>query len=178
MTNQAADARFRRLRTFQLGEGVASKRPSIQPRLRMIGQSDHSRIAAPCGFVVAFLTCACSPDQQYLSIKQVAKGPDGLLTAAYVEDTSGGAAVGTGFDVYIFEGERPKSYSDRVFSDECVTDVRVSWVGPRELRISYGAREGHRATASPGPWWDFGRTFSHGVMIRLVPHVSHNPYLC
>lgn len=135
-------------------------------------------MAALCGFVVALLTCACSPDQRYLNIEQVAKSPDGSLTAAFIEDTSGGAAVGTGFDVYIFEGDGPKSYSDRVFSDECVTDVRVSWVGSKELQISYGAREGHRVPASPGPWWNFGRTFSHGVMIRLAPRVSKNAYLC
>jgi hypothetical protein len=102
---------------------------------------------APCVFVAALLTGACSPDQQYLTIGQVAKSPDGLLTAAYIEVTSGGAAMGTGFDVYIFEGRKPTSYSDRVFSDECVTNVRVSWIGRKELRISYGAREGHKVTA-------------------------------
>lgn len=135
-------------------------------------------MAAICGFVAAFLTCACSPNQQYLDVKQVEKSPDGLLTAAYIADTSGGAAVGTGFDVYIFKGTRPTSYSDRVFSDECVADVRISWVSRKELEISYGAREGHVVTASPSPWWNFGRTVSHGVMIRLAPHVSRNPYLC
>ena len=143
-----------------------------------IANFNRKQSGALCAMVAALLTSACSPDQQYLHFEQREKSPDGSLTAAYVEDTSGGAAVGTGFDVYVFAGTKPTTYSDRVFSDECVTDVRISWLGPKELRISYGARAGHQITSSPGPWWNFGRRFSHDVTIRLVSHVSKNPYLC
>ena len=127
--------------------------------------------------IAALMTCSCSPDPRDLHIEQVAKSPDGSLTAAYLENTGGGAAVGTGFDVYVFDGAAPTAYSERVFSDECVTDVRISWQAPKMLRISFGARAGYKTVLPAGPWWALGRP-SHGVTVRLEPHVSNNPYLC
>jgi hypothetical protein len=117
----------------------------------------------------------CSPDPRDLQIMQEAKSPDGALTAAYVLDTGGGAAVGTGQDVYVFRGHGPTRYSDRVFSDECVDDVRIRWLGLRELQISYGTRGGNKPTGTTGPWWNFGRV-PYGLTLRLVPHDTNGTY--
>lgn len=117
----------------------------------------------------------CAPDPDYLHVVQQAKSPDGLLTASYVEDTQGGAMVGTGQDVYVFSGSGPTRYSDRVFSEECITDVRVSWLGPKELRIAYGAGAAHIPSRSAGPWWTFGHV-PHGLTIHLAPHTVDGSY--
>ena len=124
---------------------------------------------------IALLLCGCGPDPKYLHVVQATKSPDGGLTAAYVEDTQGGAAVGTGQDVYVFEGSSPTRYADRVFSDECVKDVRVSWLQPKVLQIAYGARLGHRTLSASGPWWTFGHV-PHGLTIRLAPHPTDSTY--
>lgn len=113
----------------------------------------------------------CSPDPRDLHEVQRARSPDGSLTAAYLEDTGGGAAVGTGEDVYVFSGTAPTSYSERVFSEECVTGVRVSWLGPRDLQISYGIGKGEWASVRAGPWWTFGMKHHH-VQVHLAPHVA------
>lgn len=159
-------------------KGLARNRPSVQLEAMVISGFKRKQTGAPCAIVAALLISACSPEQQYLYIEQREKSPDGSPTAAYIEDTSGGAAVGTGFDVYIFTGAKPESYSERVFSDECVTDVRIAWLGPKEHRISYGARAGHQITPPPGPFWNFSHSVSHDVALRLASHISKNPYLC
>ena len=124
-----------------------------------------SRLAA-----LLVLTAGCAPDPRYLRVVQEARSPDGSLTAVYVEQTDGGAAVGTLHAVYVFDGKTPTRYSERVFGDECITDVRVSWLGPKELRISYGAPSRYEASLG-GPWWTFGRV-PHGLVVRLVPHTA------
>jgi hypothetical protein len=116
-------------------------------------------------------TSGCSPDSRNLREVQRARSPNGLLTAAYVEDTGGGAAVGTGQDVYVFSGKTPTSYAERVFSEECVTDVRISWMGPKDLQISYGIRNGERASVREAPWWAFGKKHHH-VRVHLGPHLA------
>lgn len=130
------------------------------------------------GFVVLaalVIAAGCAPDARDLHVVEQVKSPDRLLTAAYVQDTAGGAAVGTGQDVYVFKGGMPDSYSDRVFSDECVNDVHISWLGPTELRIAYGARAGHRISRDAGPWWTFGRK-PHALTLRYAAHVTNSTY--
>ncbi len=83
--------------------------------------------------------------------------------------------VGTGQDVYVFSGTGPSRYSDRVFSDECVVGVRISWLGPKELRIAYGARADHKTPRAPGPWWTFGHV-PHGLIVQLAPHTAKGSY--
>lgn len=83
--------------------------------------------------------------------------------------------MGTGQDVYVFSGSAPTSYNERVFSEECVTNVRVQWLGPKDLQIEYGIRPGERASVEGGPWWTFGLEH-HGVKVHLAPHVTGNTY--
>ena len=118
---------------------------------------------------------SCAPGNGELHVVQKVKSPDGSLTAAYVQSTPGGAPVGTAENVYVFAGDVPMRYSDRVFADECVNNVRVSWLGPRELRIAYGIRAGHEPTRSPGPWWTFGHV-PHGLTVRFEPHLTKDTY--
>ena len=134
----------------------------------MIRKLSLAVLAMPCAI------SGCSPDPRDLQIMEETKSPDGALTAAYVLDTGGGAAVGTGQDVYVFRGNRPTRYSDRIFSDECVDDVRIRWLGLKELQISYGARRGHK-TVGTTPWWNFGRV-PHGLNLRLVPHETNGTF--
>jgi hypothetical protein len=125
--------------------------------------------------LTAFLLNSCSPDPQYLHVVKTTKSPDGSFTAANVENTEGGAAVGTSFEVYVFTGSLPTRSSDRVFSDECVNDVQVTWLGPKELQISYGARPGHETAGNACPWWTFGRS-PHGLTIHFASHASDATY--
>ena len=129
---------------------------------------DRSAFLVSATFAAAI--SGCSPNPRDLHEVQRARSPDGSLTAAYLEDTGGGAAVGTGEDVYVFSGTAPNSYSDRVFSEECVTDLRVSWLGPKDLQISYGIRKGERASVRAGPWWTFGMERHRDVKVHLTPH--------
>lgn len=126
---------------------------------------------------MTLLVSGCAPDPDYLHVVQRVKSPDGLLTAAYVEDTQGGAMVGTSQDVYVFSGTGPgpTRYSDRVFSDECVVGVRISWLGPKELKVAYGARADHKTPRAPGPWWTFGHV-PHGLMVHLAPYTAEGSY--
>ena len=118
---------------------------------------------------------SCAPGKGELHVVQKVKSPDGLLTAAYVQSTPGGAPFGTAENVYVFTGDVPTRYSERVFADEWVRNVRVSWLGPRELRIAYGTRAGHEPARSPGPWWTFGRV-PYGLTVRFAPHLANDTY--
>ena len=64
--------------------------------------------------------------------------PDGKWRAVYVEDLSGGPATGVGEDVYVAAAQsRALLLKDRVFSAECVQGVKLRWIGPRVLQVTY-----------------------------------------
>ena len=124
-------------------------------------------------FIAFPLTVSCSPDPNYLHVAQAKPSPDGALRAVYVEDTQGGAAVGTGQDVYVLKISDRFQYSDRVFSNECVQNVSIDWTGPRSLKISFdtGSENMAHDGADAKPWWSLNRSPSHGIKLQLAPRV-------
>jgi hypothetical protein len=118
--------------------------------------------------VLTLEASSCSPGKNELHIMNRVKSPNGALTAAYVQSTPGGAALGTGEDVYVFRGNSPAGYKDRVFGAECVTDIKITWLGPRELRIAYTTGRDNKTPSTGGPWWRFGHV-AHKLTIRLAP---------
>jgi hypothetical protein len=97
-----------------------------------------------------------------------------MIEAVYSEDLSGGPATGVSEDVYIVpRGQFPRLV-DRVFSNECVDDVKLRWLSDRTLEISYSVpRNIHEDTsrATPDVWWApwlWGKSPSGNVRIHLT----------
>jgi hypothetical protein len=87
----------------------------------------------------ALLLAGCNPDPRETEINTRLKSPDGKLEAVYAEDISGGPATGVSEDVYIVEPNRFPRIVDRVLTQECIHDLRLTWESARTLRISYWA---------------------------------------
>lgn len=122
----------------------------------------------------------CGPDPNETQINARVKSPDGNLVAIYAEDLSGGPATGVSEDVYVTLGARFPQTADRVFSNECVHQIALSWEGPRRLRISYDvASDIHENTGLGRPWWAmWDQGLVHGVQVHLVRHLTPATRAC
>lgn len=116
----------------------------------------------------------CQPDPKETQINAKVRSPDGKLTAIYAEDLSGGPATGVSEDIYIIDGDRFPRIEDRVFSNECMHDIRLAWGTPSTLRIDYAVPRGthedtERAGRSLWPWlWHASPAES--VRVEFVRH--------
>jgi hypothetical protein len=120
---------------------------------------------------MAMLLSAGDPDPAETQINARVPSPDGKLVAVHAEDLSGGPATGASEDVYALEGSGPLRYADRIFSSECIHDLKLEWEGPRRLRITYDIlADLHGERGYAGPWWSPDRRPPHGVSIHYVRH--------
>jgi hypothetical protein len=138
-------------------------------------RSYFSRFAA--SIVAATLALgSCAPTQKNTQINTRIKSPDGMLEAIYAEDIGGGPAVGVTEEVFVVQRGAFPHLNERVFSEECVRNISLTWERPRTLRVSYDIGSDTREDSelakpslfsifSSGYW-----TYSHphGTQVRLA----------
>ena len=120
----------------------------------------------------------CQPDPHETQINAKLKSPDGKLTAIYAEDLGGGPATGVSEDVYIVDGDRFPRLADRVFSNECVQNVRLAWGQASTLRIDYDAGRDVQVDVRRHNWsifpWLWGSSPASNIKVNLVRHITNS----
>lgn len=117
---------------------------------------------------------ACNPTLSETQINARVLSPDNMIEAVYSEELSEGAATGVSQDVYIVPRGRFPRLVDRVFTNECVHDVKLRWLDNRTIEISYSVPKNiHEDTsrAPPAVWWApwlWGNSLSRNVRLRLT----------
>ena len=119
----------------------------------------------------------CQPDPSETQINTKLRSPSGALTAIYAQDLGGGPATGVSEDVYMVDGNHFPRGADRVFSSECIHNLRLAWDGPTSVRIEYDvAQDVHEDTGRPGPnglpLWLWGSSPSKSTRVHLVRHIT------
>jgi len=118
----------------------------------------------------------CNPNPKDTQIIARIRSPDGRLEAIYAADVGGGAAVGTTEEVFVVEPGAFPRLKERVFSEECVHNIVLTWETLRTLRIGYDIGSDIRedtGVAKPSilsvfssGYWTYGHP--HGTQVRLA----------
>lgn len=87
--------------------------------------------------IALFTLCGCNPSPATTDIHERLRSPDGKIEAIYAEDLSGGPATGVSEDIYVVRAGQFPRLADRVFSNECVHNLKMDWTGNKRLAIRY-----------------------------------------
>ncbi len=141
-------------------------------------KSDARRLATARIIAMALTLggCARAPDPRDTEVNLRVRSPDGKLDAIYAEDVGGGPAVGVTEEIFVAKPGVFPDMKGRVFSEECVHNIALTWETPRRLRISYDigsdVREDPRLhkpsvfSVFSSAYWTFGNP--HGTEIHFI----------
>ncbi len=136
-------------------------------------KSSFSALLRPLTFVCLVIVGGCDPTHNTTQINARLPSPDHAIEAVYSEDFGGGPALGVSEDVYaVWPGRFPRLI-DRLFTNECVHDVKLRWETARKLEISYSVgADIHEDTQRAAPSvrrmpWLWGSSPSPQVEVHL-----------
>ena len=140
-------------------------------------------VRATLAIACSLLAAGCNPNHWDTQINARLPSPSGRMEALYSEDFGGGPATGVSEDVHILDTGRFPRLIDRVFTNECVHDVKLRWTDDRNLGIHYEvASDIHEDTqrATPSVWWApwlWGSSPSGLVNVHLERLISKRPVM-